>query len=170
MFLKNYYSSGYHLTVAKALLGHKADILSDYNDELGESLSKQSKFIKKKIVPLLMLAGNKVCLFVIFYLLVMIPRSCQSIIFIILMDFIIAGLCKSSELLTFIQRLVPDARLVEEIGTEMTFILPVSDDYVSQMTRLFEELDANKSRLHIHTYGLSDTTLEEVCFYYSHKL
>ena len=76
--------------------------------------------------------------------------------------FHIQGLCKSSEVLQFIRRTIPNARLVEEIGTEMTFILPVEDDYVAQMKKLFGELDKNKAKLFIHTYGLTDTTLEEV--------
>ena len=65
----------------------------------------------------------------------------------------------------FIQKHIPTASLVEEIGSDVVFILPTKDSGDSSMKQfehLFNELDKNLSRLNIATYGLSDTTLEEV--------
>ena len=53
---------------------------------------------------------------------------------------------------------------------EMTFILPTSDDHTSAFKQLFQELDKEKDKLHIHKYGISDTTMEEVCYYTYAKL
>ncbi len=72
------------------------------------------------------------------------------------------GFCKSSEVLAFIHKFVPLARLTEEIGMEMTFILPASKNYTNAFRQLFEELDRESDNLHIHKYGISDTTMEEV--------
>ena len=70
-------------------------------------------------------------------------------------------------LTTFIQKHIPNARLVEEIGTDIVFILPTDeskDTAMKQFENLFNELDKNLKKLRISTYGLSDTTLEEVIF------
>ena len=65
----------------------------------------------------------------------------------------------------FIQKHIPNARLVEEIGSDIVFILPTDgckDTAMKQFENLFNELDKNLKKLRISTYGLSDTTLEEV--------
>ena len=63
----------------------------------------------------------------------------------------------------FIQKWVPSARLLEEIGSEMIYILPTTDPVVvKKFERLFTELDRYMPKLKIKSYGLSDTTLEEV--------
>ena len=65
----------------------------------------------------------------------------------------------------FIQRHIPTASLVEEIGSDIVFILPTKDSKENPMKQfevLFNELDKNLAQLNIATYGLSDTTLEEV--------
>ena len=65
----------------------------------------------------------------------------------------------------FIQKHIPNARLVEEIGSDIVFILPIEDckeTAMKQFENLFAELDKNMKKLRITTYGLSDTTLEEV--------
>ena len=65
----------------------------------------------------------------------------------------------------FIQKHIPNARLVEEIGSDIVFILPIEDckeTAMKQFENLFNELDKNMKKLKITTYGLSDTTLEEV--------
>ena len=62
----------------------------------------------------------------------------------------------------FIQKHIPNARLVEEIGSDIVFSLPVEDSKETQFENLFNELDRNMKKLRITTYGLSDTTLEEV--------
>ena len=55
--------------------------------------------------------------------------------------------------------------MVEEIGSDIVFILPTDDSKdiaMKQFEQLFNELDQNLKKLRISTYGLSDTTLEEV--------
>ena len=54
---------------------------------------------------------------------------------------------------------------MEEIGSDIVFILPIEDckeTAMKQFENLFNELDKNMKKLKITTYGLSDTTLEEV--------
>ena len=65
----------------------------------------------------------------------------------------------------FIHKHIPQARLVEEIGSDIVFILPIEEGKavaVKQFEKFFNELDRHMNRLNISTYGLSDTTLEEV--------
>jgi len=65
----------------------------------------------------------------------------------------------------FIQKYIPNARLVEEIGSDIVFILPIEGSKEHSMKlfeNLFKDLDQNLKRLKISTYGLSDTTLEEI--------
>ena len=65
----------------------------------------------------------------------------------------------------FIQKHIPTASLVEEIGSDIVFILPTKDSEENPMKQFevfFKELDKNLAQLNIATYGLSDTTLEEV--------
>ena len=65
----------------------------------------------------------------------------------------------------FIQKYIPNSRLVEEIGSDIVFILPIEGSKEQSMKlfeNLFNELDRNLKKLNISAYGLSDTTLEEV--------
>lgn len=63
----------------------------------------------------------------------------------------------------FIQKYAPSARLLEEIGSEIIYVLPTDDvNTVKKFEFLFTELDRYMSRLKIRSYGLSDTTLEEI--------
>ena len=57
---------------------------------------------------------------------------------------------------------VPAAQLVEEIGTEITYVLPVNQGQTAEFGPLFENIDACRSELMIDKYGVSDSTLEEV--------
>ena len=74
----------------------------------------------------------------------------------------------------FIQKHIPSASLVEEIGSDIVFILPTDqeskENSMKQFENLFTELDKNLKRLRISTYGLSDTTLEEVSICHCYKL
>merc|ERR1711892_326211 len=65
----------------------------------------------------------------------------------------------------FIQKYIPNSRLVEEIGSDIVFILPIEGSKEQSMKlfeNLFNELDSNLKKLKISTYGLSDKTLEEI--------
>ena len=63
----------------------------------------------------------------------------------------------------FIQKYVPNARLLEQIGSEVIYVLPTDDPaVVKKFEQLFAVLDRYMAKLRIKSYGLSDTTLEEV--------
>ncbi len=64
----------------------------------------------------------------------------------------------------FIQKYVPSARLLEQFGSEIIYVLPTNDQaVVKKFEHLFRELDRYMAKLKIKSYGVSDTTLEEVC-------
>ncbi|KAF1431869.1 ATP-binding cassette sub-family A member 1, partial [Spheniscus magellanicus] len=67
-----------------------------------------------------------------------------------------------AQLSVLIQKLVPGSRLVEDIGHEVLFVLPYSGAKDGAFGDLFRELDARLGELGISSYGISDTTLEEV--------
>ncbi|NXK66814.1 ABCA1 protein, partial [Sylvietta virens] len=67
-----------------------------------------------------------------------------------------------AQLSALIQKLVPGSRLVEDIGHEVLFVLPYSGARDGTFGELFRELDAHLGELGISSYGISDTTLEEV--------
>ncbi len=62
----------------------------------------------------------------------------------------------------FVVKSVPGSALVENIGTELTFQLPEDGARSGAFEQLFNDLDANLARLGVSSYGISDTTLEEV--------
>ena len=73
-----------------------------------------------------------------------------------------AGACDSADVLSVLRRHVMEAELLEEHQTEMTFILPVNRGQRSYFAGMFEDLESRKNELCIASYGVSDTTLEEV--------
>ncbi|GAB0200788.1 phospholipid-transporting ATPase ABCA7 [Grus japonensis] len=67
-----------------------------------------------------------------------------------------------AQLSALIQKLVPGSRLMEDIGHEVVFVLPYSGAKDGAFADLFRELDARLGELGISSYGISDTTLEEI--------
>lgn len=63
---------------------------------------------------------------------------------------------------SLILRHVPAARLVEDLGHELTYVLPYSAAKDGAFVELFKDLDIKLPDLGISSYGVSDTTLEEV--------
>uniref|UniRef100_A0A3Q1C7W4 P-type phospholipid transporter n=1 Tax=Amphiprion ocellaris TaxID=80972 RepID=A0A3Q1C7W4_AMPOC len=61
-----------------------------------------------------------------------------------------------------ILRHVPAARLVEDLGHELTYVLPYSAAKDGAFVELFRDLDVKLPDLGISSYGVSDTTLEEI--------
>lgn len=57
---------------------------------------------------------------------------------------------------------VPSARLVEDLGHEITYVLPYESAKAGAFVELFHEIDDRLTDLGISSYGISDTTLEEV--------
>ncbi|MEQ2200903.1 hypothetical protein XENOCAPTIV_004607, partial [Xenoophorus captivus] len=68
----------------------------------------------------------------------------------------------SSFVSSLILRHVPAARLVEDLGHEITYVLPYSAAKNGAFVKLFKDLDLKLHELGISSYGVSDTTLEEV--------
>ncbi|KAM4555209.1 phospholipid-transporting ATPase ABCA1-like isoform 2-T2 [Odontesthes bonariensis] len=61
-----------------------------------------------------------------------------------------------------ILRHIPAARLVEDLGHELTYVLPYSAAKDGAFVELFKDLDLKLADLGISSYGVSDTTLEEI--------
>uniref|UniRef100_H3B4F4 ABC transporter domain-containing protein n=1 Tax=Latimeria chalumnae TaxID=7897 RepID=H3B4F4_LATCH len=61
-----------------------------------------------------------------------------------------------------VQKYVSGARLVEDIGHEMVYVLPYRGAKDGTFVKLFRELDSRLGELGITSYGISDTTLEEI--------
>lgn len=62
---------------------------------------------------------------------------------------------------------VPAARMVEDLGHELIYVLPYESAKDGAFVELFHEMDDRLSDLGISSYGISDTSLEEVslCVY-----
>lgn len=67
-----------------------------------------------------------------------------------------------SAISNLIRRHVSEARLVEDIGHELTYVLPYEAAKEGAFVELFHEIDDRLSDLGISSYGISETTLEEV--------
>lgn len=61
-----------------------------------------------------------------------------------------------------IRKYVPNAEVQEEMGTEVKVNLLATDAQKQDFHRMFTELDENLAELGIMSYGVSETTLEEV--------
>ncbi|GAA6089615.1 phospholipid-transporting ATPase ABCA1 isoform X1 [Tachysurus ichikawai] len=57
---------------------------------------------------------------------------------------------------------IPEAEFLEVIGQELVYILPYAGSKDGSFASLFKELDLEKERLGISSYGISDTSLEEI--------
>ena len=68
-------------------------------------------------------------------------------------------------LTNFIASYVPGSKLRECFGHELAYTLPPSERATGGFTELFQQLEAQSINLGIESYGISDTTLEEVSVY-----
>ncbi|XP_073910595.1 phospholipid-transporting ATPase ABCA7 isoform X3 [Castor canadensis] len=66
------------------------------------------------------------------------------------------------QLLALVQRWVPGARLVEELPSELVLALPYEGALDGSFAALFQELDGQLGTLRLTSYGISDTSLEEI--------
>ncbi|MCI4394811.1 hypothetical protein PGIGA_G00173010 [Pangasianodon gigas] len=57
---------------------------------------------------------------------------------------------------------VPEAKFLEVIGQELVYVLPYAGSKDGSFASLFKELDLERERLGISSYGISDTSLEEI--------
>ncbi|XP_071800403.1 phospholipid-transporting ATPase ABCA1-like isoform X2 [Asterias amurensis] len=72
------------------------------------------------------------------------------------------GSCMESVVTRFIQSYIPGASLCENLGKELSYILPQAATQGGTLEFLFRELEMFKDQLYINSFGISDTTLEEV--------
>ncbi|XP_032250751.1 phospholipid-transporting ATPase ABCA7 [Phoca vitulina] len=72
------------------------------------------------------------------------------------------GTAGAAELLSLVQRLVPGTRLVEGLPRELVLMLPYGGAADGSFARLFRELDQRLGELGLASYGISDTSLEEI--------
>lgn len=56
---------------------------------------------------------------------------------------------------------MPSAKLLEQIGDEVTFVLPQNDN-PETIVELLKTLEMEKENLSVYSYGISDTSLEDV--------
>ena len=61
---------------------------------------------------------------------------------------------------SFVKLRIPDALLVDDVGSDVVFLLPYSS--INAFPTLFQDIDENLENLNISSYGISDTTLEDV--------
>lgn len=68
-----------------------------------------------------------------------------------------------------VKRHIPNGNMVQNVGSDVVFCLPEFDNeglrQRNKFSCLFDEIDLNMERLGLDSYGVSDTTLEEVLFY-----
>uniref|UniRef100_A0A8C2KP21 ABC transporter domain-containing protein n=1 Tax=Cyprinus carpio TaxID=7962 RepID=A0A8C2KP21_CYPCA len=61
-----------------------------------------------------------------------------------------------------VRRHVPEAEFLEVVGQELVYVLPYTGAANGSFASLFKELDLEKSALAVTSYGISDTSLEEI--------
>ncbi|XP_073987673.1 phospholipid-transporting ATPase ABCA1-like isoform X2 [Rhodnius prolixus] len=69
---------------------------------------------------------------------------------------------KVKELTEAINSIIPSSNVIDTFGTEIKFNLPKVDGNVENYNKLFSYLEENRSYLGINTYGIADTSLEEI--------
>ena len=69
---------------------------------------------------------------------------------------------REAALTTLIHKFLPGAVLVEDMNSEITYQLPDDRHHTQLFKDLFLALDDNIKNLGFSSYGISDTTLEEV--------
>lgn len=70
--------------------------------------------------------------------------------------------CNSDSVGSFIQKYMPSAYLMSESPRELHYILPFEEAKKGNFRKLFEALDSSLVDLHVNSYGIMDTTLEEI--------
>lgn len=66
------------------------------------------------------------------------------------------------DITTFVQTIVAGASVIERRGQELHYRLPLLHARPRTLARLFSQLDEQKERLGVVSYGMSSCTMEEV--------
>lgn len=72
--------------------------------------------------------------------------------------------CDAEKVTVFIKQHCPEALLMTDIGSSLTYTLPTSE--LPKFDQLFSALNENLSDLGISGFGVSDSTLDEVWKHY----
>ncbi|RWS28570.1 ATP-binding cassette sub-family A member 7-like protein [Leptotrombidium deliense] len=72
------------------------------------------------------------------------------------------GDCTTSKITEFIHTYVPESNLVQKVGFELTYLVPLSAQASGALQQLLDALEKNLYLLDVSSYGISDTPLEEV--------
>jgi hypothetical protein len=67
-----------------------------------------------------------------------------------------------SDVTQLIRSFLPAANIHKISGSEVTYVLPQDPASMGAYVSLFESLSENRAKLGIDSYGISDTSLEEV--------
>lgn len=67
-----------------------------------------------------------------------------------------------NELNELIHHHIPEAKLIESIGQELIYLLPSKDFKQRAYASLFRELEETLTDVGLSSFGISDTSLEEV--------
>ncbi|XP_036983617.2 ATP-binding cassette sub-family A member 2 isoform X2 [Artibeus jamaicensis] len=70
--------------------------------------------------------------------------------------------CSEPQVSQFIRKHVASCLLVSDTSTELSYILPSEAAKKGAFERLFQDLECSLDSLHLSSFGLMDTTLEEV--------
>ena len=68
--------------------------------------------------------------------------------------------CDVGQVTALLQKHIPRAYVDQNIGTELSYVLPDEDSKL--FPRMFEEFEAKHKDLLVSSYGISVTTMEEV--------
>ncbi|XP_033110742.1 phospholipid-transporting ATPase ABCA1-like [Anneissia japonica] len=74
------------------------------------------------------------------------------------------NLCDTNSVTEFIKSYVEGAKLSEDIGSELSYNLPTESGQTQKFETFFNVLDSELENLHLTSYGISNTSLEEVFF------
>lgn len=88
--------------------------------------------------------------------------QCKALTISIMSLLILIFIADLAALLSLTQHHIPGARLVEESGREAVLNLPQAAAKDSSLAVFLTDLDQRLPELGISSYGLSDSTLEEV--------
>lgn len=76
------------------------------------------------------------------------------------MTMVKAAICNSQAVEALVQRFVPQADMVSDVGAELTLLLP--KDSCAVFPAMFHALEQQQTALGVDSYGMSMTTMEEV--------
>ncbi|XP_050970826.1 phospholipid-transporting ATPase ABCA1 isoform X1 [Labeo rohita] len=68
----------------------------------------------------------------------------------------------AADLSRLVRRHVPEAEFLEVVGQELVYVLPYAGATNGSFASLFKDLDLEKGALGVTSYGISDTSLEEI--------